>query len=143
MTNKPGQIGVILVMVLLIIAVLIGLLIYNGGLLPKHTPTPTAWWGTAIPSVTRTATVTATSDLPSPIQTIVPSAWLTASAEPSQTAEVTHTATATISPTLTATPIVWTVTPGATYTETYSLWAVIKDCAPKYQWEACYWRCCK
>jgi hypothetical protein len=137
--NRQGQASVIVVMVLLIIAVLLGVLIYNGGLTPKHTPTPTAWWGTAIPSVTRTATVTATSDLPSPIQTIVPSAWLTASAEPSQTAKVTHTATATISPTLTATPIVWTITPGATYTIQYR---IVRDCAPRYVWQACYWRCC-
>jgi hypothetical protein len=119
-------------MVLLIIAVLLGVLIYNGGLLPKHTPTPTAWWGTAIPS--------ATDEPQSPIGTAIPTAWLTVSAEPSEIPKVTHTATAIISPTLTATPIVWTVTPGATYTIVYR---IVKDCAPRYVWQACYWRCCK
>jgi hypothetical protein len=129
--TKSDRITSLAALALLIIAVLLGVLIYNGGLLPKHTPTPTAWWGTAIPS--------ATDEPPLPIGTAIPTAWLTVSAEPSQTAEVTHTATATISPTLTATPIVWTVTPGATYTIQYR---IQRDCAPKLAWQACYWRCC-
>jgi len=132
MNRQSGQIGVILVLVLLIIVVLIGVLIVRGGLLPrpKATPTPTEWWGTAIPSAT--ATHTAEPDI---IGTIIPTAWLTVSAEPTDIPKVTHTATAVISPTLTIAvpPVV------PTYTIVYR---IERDCAPKYQWQACYWRCC-
>jgi len=136
MNRQSGQIGVILVLVLLIIVVLIGVLIVRGGLLPrpKATPTPTEWWGTAIPSAT--ATHTAEPDI---IGTIIPTAWLTVSAEPTDIPKVTHRATAVISPTLTATPIVWTVVPPVVPTP----WlAIIRSCDPRYTWEACYWRCC-
>jgi len=130
MRQQSGQVGVILVFVLLIIVVLIALLIASGGtLFPRHTPTPTDWWGTAIPSAT------ATDEPPSPIETIIPTAWLTVSAKPADIPKVTHTATAVISPTLTIAvpPVV------PTYTIVYR---IERDCAPKYQWQACYWRCC-